>query len=109
MHGGCFFVLCVSNNRVVRRKMSSIFLQEEDIEATKNLLKHCSWYYHTLKITSDCTERGFCKAPLECIRHDAVYHIMNFLTDVSFLATNVSNLFNFHSFFAKILHKTILT
>lgn len=90
MHGGCFLKIILININVCVYEKQNAFLQEEDVHATKALLKNCSQYYHTLKITADCTERGFCKAPLECIRHDAVYNIMNFLTDIFFLSPKVS-------------------
>lgn len=65
--------------------------QEGDIENTKSILMNCAQYFHSLELNSDCLKTSFsCGAPIECIRHDAVFNIMNYLASSSFLPPNVS-------------------
>lgn len=51
----------------------------------------CVQYYHNMELNSDCLKASpYCGAPIECIRHDAVFNMLNFLTTTTFLPPNVS-------------------
>lgn len=67
-----------------------LIFQEEDVTQSLVLLQVCSQYYHNLQLTHDCNENNFCQIPSECGQHNAVYNILHYLTDIEFLALNVS-------------------
>lgn len=61
------------------------------MNSTIALLSKCAKYYFSLKLVPDCYGRKFlCKAPKECVNHDAIYNILNFLTATDFISQNVS-------------------
>nr|XP_022901255.1 protein dispatched homolog 1 isoform X1 [Onthophagus taurus] len=60
-----------------------------DVEKTKELLRNCSHYYHSAKLSYDCSqENEACHLPAHCSKHNAVFSIMNYLTSTSFLPPN---------------------
>lgn len=75
---------------LLQNRASCLAITEEDVNATKSLLQTCSHYFHNLELTADCDQNNYCKIPLICITHNAVYNILNYLTSTSFLPPNVS-------------------
>ncbi|KAK5639216.1 hypothetical protein RI129_011708 [Pyrocoelia pectoralis] len=69
----------------LHNRTSCLAIVDEDIQNMKMLLQSCAQYYHNLQLAPDCHERGHCKVPVECVRDNAVYNILNFLTSTSFL------------------------
>ena len=76
-----------------------IFLQREDVDSTKKLLRRCARWYHSGELTPKCLEadpndahsrRTCLRVPLECRKHNAVYNILHYLVDDEFLPPNVS-------------------
>lgn len=65
------------------------YSQEEDIVNVKTLLQDCYEYYHSMKLSNDCVDTK-CRAPPECVQHNAVYNILHFLVDIDFIKVNVS-------------------
>lgn len=55
----------------------------------KHLLLDCYPYFATLKLSNDCTESK-CQVPQRCSSHNAVFNILQFLTDVDFININES-------------------
>lgn len=72
----------------LHNRTSCLAIVEEDIQNMKNLLQSCSQYYHNLQLAPDCYERGHCKVPVDCVKNNAVFNILNFLTSTSFLPPN---------------------
>ena len=69
--------------------------QKSDVVSTLGLLKRCSPYYHNGELTADCLNnpRPCVRVPRECIKHNAVYTILHYLTDHDFMSPeNVSTL-----------------
>ena len=56
--------------------------------STLGLLKRCSGYYHSGELTADCLNnpRPCIRVPRECIKHNAVYTILHYLTDHDFMS-----------------------
>ncbi|KAK4871478.1 hypothetical protein RN001_015602 [Aquatica leii] len=75
----------------LHNRTSCLAIVEEDIKNMKELLKSCSQYYHNLQLAPDCHEKGRCKVPSECIRHNAVFNILNYLTSTTFLPPHKSS------------------
>ncbi|CAH1377826.1 unnamed protein product [Tenebrio molitor] len=73
---------------ILHNRTSCLAITEEDVNATKTLLINCSQYFHKLQLMPDCVDKGYCDAPSECIRHDAVFNVLNFLTSTTFLPPN---------------------
>nr|XP_023021379.1 protein dispatched [Leptinotarsa decemlineata] len=97
--------LCIQNTKSKRRcckpwslpnyialfnkRTSCLAITEEDVTRTKQILVKCAQYFHALELNSEClTKTRYCEAPIECLRHDAVFNILNFLTSTSFLPEN---------------------
>ncbi|KAF5283571.1 hypothetical protein FQR65_LT13826 [Abscondita terminalis] len=75
----------------LHNKTSCLAIVEQDISNMKKLLQSCSLYYHNLQLAPDCYEKGYCKVPTECVRNNAVFNILNFLTSVTFLPPHKSS------------------
>ncbi|GJQ67819.1 putative hedgehog receptor [Trypoxylus dichotomus] len=73
---------------LLQNRASCLAITEEDVNATKTLLQTCSHYFHNLELTADCDEHNFCKIPSNCIAHNAVYNILNYLASITFLPPN---------------------
>lgn len=73
---------------LLHNRGSCLAITEEDIISTKNLLKNCSHHFHNFELDANCFEREHCNGPSECMKHDAVFNIMNFLTSTTFLPPN---------------------
>lgn len=55
----------------------------------KQLLLNCYPYFDSLKLNNDCTESK-CQVPEHCSPHNAVFNIIQFLSDVDFINVNES-------------------
>lgn len=75
---------------LLHNRTSCLGITEEDVTATLILLETCSPFYHNLKLTQDCSINDFCETPLECSRHNAVFNILHYLTDIEFLSPNTN-------------------
>ena len=93
--GTCF---CI-RNILLQQFQQIIFLQREDVDSTKKLLRRCARWYHSGELTPKCLEadpndahsrRTCLRVPLECRKHNAVYNILHYLVDDEFLPPNVS-------------------
>ncbi|XP_056645516.1 protein dispatched [Diorhabda sublineata] len=97
--------LCIQNNNqkcckhwslpnyvaFLNKRASCLAITAEDVEMTKRLLMQCSPYFHSFELNSQCLiDAPYCEAPIECLRHDAVFNVLNFITSTSFLAPNSS-------------------
>lgn len=88
---------------VLNNRTSCLGVNEEDVNSTIALLSKCAKYYFSLKLVPDCYGRKFlCKAPKECVNHDAIYNILNFLTATDFISQNNTSIENIE------LHETML-
>lgn len=87
------YVMLLSN----RSSCSSI--QDEDVAATMSLLTECSYYYHKMMLEADCSQSteedhrySHChQVPAKCKQHDAIYHILHYITDIHFLQAGRPN------------------
>lgn len=70
---------------LLNNRTSCLAITEQDINSTLVLLQTCAPYYHNLKLTHDCSNNDFCGTPVECRRHNAVFNILHYLTDITFL------------------------
>ena len=86
-------------NILLQQFQQIIFLQREDVDSTKKLLRRCARWYHSGELTPKCLEadpndahsrRTCLRVPLECRKHNAVYNILHYLVDDEFLPPNVS-------------------
>ncbi|XP_055903846.1 protein dispatched isoform X1 [Eupeodes corollae] len=77
---------------MLSNKTSCFDLTPDDVAAVQSLLVGCYDYYLNMKIGYDCSESR-CPAPIECTRHNAVFNILHYLTDLNFIKINDSNLF----------------
>ncbi|XP_060515797.1 protein dispatched [Cylas formicarius] len=73
---------------ILNQKTSCLTLTEQDVTETKRLLIKCAHYFHNLELNSNCFQKSGCDASIECMRHDAAFNIMNFLTSTNFLPPN---------------------
>ncbi|KAJ8986210.1 hypothetical protein NQ317_009916 [Molorchus minor] len=96
--------LCIHNNKsdqcckpwslpnyiaIINNKASCLAITEEDIVTTKAILVKCSPYFHNMELNFECLQDiPYCGVPFECVHHDAVYNILNFLTSTTFLPPN---------------------
>jgi len=76
---------------LLANKSSCFDLTTEDVSLLQTLLLNCYEYYHYLKLDTNCNELNRCYAPEECTRHDLVFNVLNFLSDVGFIKPNVSS------------------
>lgn len=62
-------------------------ITKDDIASVLELLQSCAKYYHGLKLSHDCTtDPALCHGvPLQCTKYNAVYNVLHYLTDASFL------------------------
>ena len=90
--------ICI-RNILLQQFQQIIFLQREDVDSTKKLLRRCARWYHSGELTPKCLEadpndahsrRTCLRVPLECRKHNAVYNILHYLVDDEFLPPNVS-------------------
>lgn len=79
---------------LLHNRTSCLAITEQDISSTLVLLRSCSSYYHNLQLTRDCSNGGYCETPVACTKHDAVFNILHYLTDISFLPPNMNNSLN---------------
>ncbi|XP_030756335.1 protein dispatched-like [Sitophilus oryzae] len=90
--------LCISNSGICCRpwtlpnyiaalhnRKNCLNIQESDVNKTKGILERCAQYFHSNELYMSCFRKRDCEVPLECLKFDAVYNILNFLTSVSFL------------------------
>ncbi|KAJ8916474.1 hypothetical protein NQ315_014692 [Exocentrus adspersus] len=74
---------------MLNNRSSCLAIMEEDVIVTKNILVKCSQFFHNSKVSQDCLKtNSYCGLPIECIRHDTVFDILNFVTSTSFLPPN---------------------
>lgn len=57
-------------------------LQKKDVAATKRLLESCFHFYYNLQLMPDYEIK---EIPLQCRKHNAVYNIIHYLVDTTFL------------------------
>uniref|UniRef100_A0A336L3V2 CSON002639 protein n=1 Tax=Culicoides sonorensis TaxID=179676 RepID=A0A336L3V2_CULSO len=67
-------------------------INNTDIQFVKQLLIECYPYFDSLKLSNDCTESK-CHVPENCSQHNAVFNIIQFMTDVEFINVNESTVF----------------
>ncbi|KAG5880194.1 hypothetical protein JTB14_006627 [Gonioctena quinquepunctata] len=71
------------------KRTSCLAITEEDVRKTKQILIKCAQYFHALELNSECLKgTPYCEAPIECLRHDAVFNVLNYLASTSFLPQN---------------------
>lgn len=75
---------------MLANKSSCFDLTTEDVNSLHTLLLGCYEYFHDLKMDNHCNEIPHCRAPEECKRLNIVFNVLNFLTDFSFIKSNVS-------------------
>lgn len=76
-------------------KDSCLNITREDVQWVKQLLEDCVGFYYNFSLTDSCDkrhspfyERERCKGvPKKCIHYNAVYNIIHFLLDHSFIHT----------------------
>ena len=76
-------------------KESCFNITREDVQWVKQLLEECVGYYHNFTITDSCDrrhspfyEKRKCKGvPKKCVQYNAVYNIIHFISDHSFMQT----------------------
>ncbi|XP_017103744.2 protein dispatched [Drosophila bipectinata] len=76
---------------VLANKSSCFDLTSEDVTAFKSLLTNCFEYFHDLKMDNRCNEIPHCRAPEECQRHNIVFNVLNYLSDLNFIKPNDSS------------------
>uniref|UniRef100_A0A1B0DL98 Uncharacterized protein n=1 Tax=Phlebotomus papatasi TaxID=29031 RepID=A0A1B0DL98_PHLPP len=69
---------------LLTNKSTCFDIEDEDVGSVKNLLLDCFPFYHSLKLSNDCTQFK-CNVPPECTQFNAVYNILHYLADVDFL------------------------
>ncbi|KAF7268497.1 hypothetical protein GWI33_018378 [Rhynchophorus ferrugineus] len=90
--------LCISNSgncckpwtlpnyiAALHNRKTCLNIQEDDITKTKDILTKCAPFFHRNELYMNCFRKKDCNVPLECLKYDAVFNILNFLTSVSFL------------------------
>lgn len=58
----------------------------------RQLLHECFVFYQNWNLSNDC-DRIHCRVPAECAQHNAIYNILHYLVDNSFITENVSVFF----------------
>ena len=79
---------------LLRNKSSCQLITQTDVEYVTSLLVDCSGYYHNLTLTSMCDsspagngrDASCSSVPTRCRRHNAVYHMIHYLTDIDFMS-----------------------
>lgn len=64
-------------------------MQIEDIEMVRQLLHECIVFYQNMNLSNDC-DKMQCRVPAECAQHNAIYNILHYLVDNSFITENAS-------------------
>lgn len=64
----------------------ALFLQNQDVKETRKLLELCSRFYFELKLMPDYENK---EIPSDCSKHNAVYNIIHYLVDITFLPPKV--------------------
>lgn len=82
---------------LLNNRMSCLAITEQDVLSTLHLLQTCATYYHNLQLTHDCSNNNYCSTPVECSQHNAVFNILHYLTDISFLPPNNNGSTNVNS------------
>ncbi|KAL1492621.1 hypothetical protein ABEB36_010857 [Hypothenemus hampei] len=59
-------------------------ITESDVNETRTLLAKCSMYFYENKLSMGGLRSRDSKVPLECIKHNAVFNILNYLTSTTF-------------------------
>ncbi|XP_059612470.1 protein dispatched [Phlebotomus argentipes] len=77
---------------LLTNKSTCFDIEDEDVNTVKSLLLDCYPFYHSLKLSNDCTQFK-CNVPQECTQFNAVYNILHYLADVNFMTINDSNIF----------------
>ncbi|CAG9855076.1 unnamed protein product [Phyllotreta striolata] len=67
-------------------RSSCLSITAEDVENAKRILTQCSKYFHSNDLDSECLPN--IPFDCECLRNDAVYNVLNYVTSVSFLPSN---------------------
>lgn len=75
---------------LLNNRTSCLAITDQDVSSTLKLLRSCAPYYHNLKLMHDCDDENYCGTPPECSRHNAVFNILHYLTDISFLPPNIT-------------------
>ncbi|XP_049846062.1 protein dispatched [Schistocerca gregaria] len=78
---------------LLHNKSSCFNITENDVNLTLALLQYCAPYFYNLMLTPECTEERneICQqVPPQCSQHNAVYNILYYLVDASFLPPNKS-------------------
>ena len=61
-------------------------LDDQDIDATMNLLRQCSAYYLNGSLSYKCGYPGACpEVPIQCTQGGVAYNILHYLVDIDFL------------------------
>ncbi|XP_066996222.2 protein dispatched [Anabrus simplex] len=80
---------------LLHNRTSCFDITKDDVTSTKILLKECASYFHNLQLIPDCPKNGndfLCQQiPPQCSQYNAVYNIMYYLLDISFIPPNVSS------------------
>ncbi|CAH1153672.1 unnamed protein product [Phaedon cochleariae] len=71
------------------KRTSCLAITEDDVQRTRKILVKCAQYFHAFQLNSECLKgTPYCEAPIECLRHDAVFNILYYLTSTNFLPPN---------------------
>ncbi|ELT95042.1 hypothetical protein CAPTEDRAFT_126822, partial [Capitella teleta] len=78
---------------MLRNKTSCLHISEMDVYTVQKLLRRCHDYYLDGLLTADCFDPGgggggssLCRGvPRECVRHNAVYHLLYHITDSEYI------------------------
>ncbi|XP_017781018.1 PREDICTED: protein dispatched homolog 1-like isoform X1 [Nicrophorus vespilloides] len=68
----------------MNHKTSCLLITESDVYNTESTLKRCASFYRESKISPDCSVKGNCQVPQECVLFDNVYNIFTYITDNEF-------------------------
>lgn len=93
--------LCISNKQMAGKcckpwslpnyiavlydRSSCLSITEKDVNATKAVLQKCAPHFYHNELSAICFRKKHCKIPQECLKHDVVLNILNYLTSVSFM------------------------
>lgn len=75
---------------LLKNRSSCNDITNEDVQNVRATLKLCAKFYYSLQLHSDCYKDGrlssSCRRiPLDCVKHNAVYNMLYFLSDFWFL------------------------
>ncbi|XP_054271715.1 protein dispatched isoform X2 [Macrosteles quadrilineatus] len=84
--GQCCQPWSLPNYIAMLHNHSSCFnITEEDVKETRELIENCSHLYYSLRLLPDMVSK---ELPLACRRHNAVYSLMHYILDMSFMPPN---------------------